>query len=39
VHEALVEMGPNGAQRSVSDDWIYIGSYLEANSSRFGATR
>ncbi len=37
VHEALVEMGPDGAQRSVSDDWIYIGSYLEPNSSRFGA--
>jgi hypothetical protein len=30
-------MGPDGAQQAVSDDWIYIGSYLEPNSSRFGA--
>lgn len=37
VHDALVEMGPNGAERPVSDDWVYIGSYLEPNSSRFGA--
>jgi hypothetical protein len=37
AHEALVEMGNDGAQRPVSDDWVYIGSYLEPNSSRFGA--
>ena len=37
VHEALVEMGPDGSQRAVSDDWVYIASYLEPNSSRFGA--
>jgi hypothetical protein len=37
VHEALVEIGTNGQQRAVSDDWTYIGSYLEPNSSRFAA--
>lgn len=37
VHDALVEVGPNGAEQPVSDEWLYIGSYLEPNSSRFAA--
>jgi hypothetical protein len=37
VHEALIERDTSGAERPVSDEWIYIGSYLEPNSSQFRA--
>jgi hypothetical protein len=37
VHEALVEVGQGGVEHAVTDDWVYIGSYLDANSSRFMA--